>query len=159
MSYAYVKDHDVEIDDIDFIPYYENILADYDPGTTSDVTLHDGSHIRLRKLADLEHDVHDRMAALRVIHQARDKGELLTGLLYINPEQKDLCELESLPLDELKSLNPAFENDFYAAVKLQAVLDCHDVVGGTARGRVKSALADAKERITKIRGGAAYART
>ena len=61
--------------------------------------------------------------------------------------------------DELKSLHPAFENDFYAAVKLQAVLDCHDVIGGTARERVKGALADAKERITKIRGGAAYART
>src|SRR5438270_12876110 len=69
------------------------------------------------------------------------------------------CELEALPLDELKSLHPAFESDFYAAVKLQAVLDCHDVIGGTARERVKGALAAARERITKIRGGAAYART
>jgi len=69
------------------------------------------------------------------------------------------CELEALPLDQLKSLHPAFENDFYAAVKLEAVVDCHDVVGGTARARVKSALAHTKERITKIRGGAAYART
>jgi argininosuccinate lyase len=70
------------------------------------------------------------------------------------------CELEGLPLDELKSLNPAFEIDFYEAVKLQAVVDCHDVVGGTARARVKSALAVAKERIAKIQGGkTAYART
>jgi argininosuccinate lyase len=74
------------------------------------------------------------------------------------------CELEALRLDELKALNPAFEDDFYAAVKLQAVLDCHDVTGGTARERVGSALAEAKERITKmrtskIRGGAVYAHT
>jgi 2-oxoglutarate ferredoxin oxidoreductase subunit beta len=104
-SYAYVKEHDVEIDDIDFIPYYENIQAEYDPGTTADVTLHDGSHVRLRKLAEEEHDVNDRLSALRVIHEARDKGELLTGLLYINPKQKDLCELESLPEDvSLKDL-------------------------------------------------------
>jgi len=74
------------------------------------------------------------------------------------------CELEALSLDELKALNPAFENDFYQAVKLEAVLDCHDVTGGTARGRVKSALADAKERISKMRipetrRGAVYAHT
>ena len=101
-SYAYVKEHDVELDDIDFIPYYENIQADYEPGTAADVTLHDGSHIHLRKLAEEEHDPHDRLSALRVIHQARDKGELLTGLLYINPQQKDLCELENLPEGSLK---------------------------------------------------------
>ncbi len=74
------------------------------------------------------------------------------------------CELEALPLEELKTLHPAFEKDFYQAVKLLAVLDCHDVTGGTARGRVKSALADANERIakmrnSKIRGGAVYAHT
>jgi argininosuccinate lyase len=70
------------------------------------------------------------------------------------------CELEALPLNELKSLSPAFEDDFYQAVKLQAVVDCHDVVGGTARARVRSALANAKERISKMQGGkTAYART
>jgi argininosuccinate lyase len=74
------------------------------------------------------------------------------------------CELEALPLEELKALNPAFENDFYEAVKLHAVLDCHDVMGGTARERVKSALADAQERIktmriSNMRGGAVYAHT
>ncbi|HEX6511939.1 MAG TPA: 2-oxoacid:ferredoxin oxidoreductase subunit beta, partial [Chloroflexota bacterium] len=101
-SYAYVKEHDVEIDDVDFIPYYENIQADYDPGTTADVTLHDGSHVRLRKLANEEHDVNDRLSALRIIHEARKSGDLLTGLLYVNPDQKDLCELESLPEKSLR---------------------------------------------------------
>lgn len=99
-SYAYVKEHDVELDEVDFIPYFENIQADYEPGSAADVTLHDGSHVRLRKLAEGEHDVNDRLSALGVIHQARDKGELLTGLLYVNPLQKDLCELEGLPPEE-----------------------------------------------------------
>jgi 2-oxoglutarate ferredoxin oxidoreductase subunit beta len=103
-SYAYVKEHDIEIDDIDFVPYYENILADYDPGTTKDVTLHDGSHVRLRKLAENEHDATDRISAMRLIHEARQKGELLTGLLYVNPEMKDLCGLENLPQQPLREL-------------------------------------------------------
>jgi 2-oxoglutarate ferredoxin oxidoreductase subunit beta len=100
-SYAYVKEHELELDEVDFIPYYENIQADYDPGTAADVKLHDGSHIRLRKLAEGEHDPNDRLSALRVIHEAREKGELLTGLLYVNPQQKDLCELENMPEDRL----------------------------------------------------------
>lgn len=70
------------------------------------------------------------------------------------------CELEQLPLEELRALSPVFENDFYEAVRLQAVIDCHDVVGGTARDQVKLALSDTKERIATLRGGkTAYART
>jgi argininosuccinate lyase len=51
-------------------------------------------------------------------------------------------------------LHPAFNQDFYTAVKLQAVLDCHDVIGGTARARVKKALAAASERISHLKGEA-----
>ena len=100
-SYAYVKEHDIEIQDLDFIPYYENIVVDYDEGTTSDVELHDGSHVRLHKLAREEHDPTDRISAMRLIHEARRSGELVTGLLYINPEMKDLCELENIPTTRL----------------------------------------------------------
>ncbi|MCU1286621.1 MAG: argininosuccinate lyase [Acidobacteriales bacterium] len=64
------------------------------------------------------------------------------------------CELQALPLSELQSLNPAFEQDFYDAIQLNAVLDCHDVIGGTARARVKKALAEAGGRIAKLKGEA-----
>jgi argininosuccinate lyase len=57
-------------------------------------------------------------------------------------------ELEHLTLDELRSISPEFSEDFYAAITLEATLDCHDVIGGTARHRVAAALADARQRIS-----------
>jgi argininosuccinate lyase len=56
-------------------------------------------------------------------------------------------ELDAIPLTELQTLNPAFAEDFFAAITLEATLDCHDVVGGTARHRVREALASARERL------------
>src|ERR1700741_2808344 len=49
-SYKYVKDHEEAIHEVGFVPHFENISVDYDPGTTTDVRMHDGSHLRLRKL-------------------------------------------------------------------------------------------------------------
>jgi argininosuccinate lyase len=56
-------------------------------------------------------------------------------------------ELQHLTLDELRNICPAFDDDFFPAITLEATLDCHDVIGGTARHRVAAALADAKQRI------------
>ena len=61
------------------------------------------------------------------------------------------CGLRDLPLEELKKLNPAFEQDFYAYLSLESVLAIHDVPGGTAPARVRQALADAKQRAESIR--------
>jgi len=61
------------------------------------------------------------------------------------------CEFEDLPLEELKKLNPAFDQDFYSCLHLEAVLAIHDVPGGTAPARVRQALSDAKQRIGSIR--------
>jgi argininosuccinate lyase len=58
-------------------------------------------------------------------------------------------ELQHLTLDELRTITPEFGEDFYAAVTLEATLDCHDVIGGTARSRVKTALAEAKSRVSQ----------
>jgi argininosuccinate lyase len=59
-------------------------------------------------------------------------------------------ELGDLTLDELRRFGPEFAEDFYAAITLEATLDCHDVIGGTARERVSQALAAASERITAL---------
>jgi argininosuccinate lyase len=56
-------------------------------------------------------------------------------------------ELGELTLDELKQFGPEFSEDFYESITLEATLDCHDVVGGTARHRVSHALAEARERL------------
>jgi len=61
------------------------------------------------------------------------------------------CELQDLSLEELRLVNPKFDQDFYAGLKLEAVLAIHDVPGGTAPGRVRQAMADARQRIESIR--------
>jgi argininosuccinate lyase len=61
------------------------------------------------------------------------------------------CELAELPLEELRKLNPAFDQDFYSCLSLQAVLDIHDVPGGTAPARVRQAITDAKRKVESMR--------
>src|SRR5436309_11777549 len=61
------------------------------------------------------------------------------------------CELKDLSLEDLRQLNPAFDQDFYSCLELQSVLALHDVPGGTAPSRVRQALAQSKKRIELIR--------
>ena len=96
-SYEWVKQHEEAILDPSFIPYYEEVVVDYEPGTTTDVRLHDGSHLVLRKLHEKDHDPTDRSAALRVIEEGRRNKQLVTGLLYIEPEAEDFSTRERLP--------------------------------------------------------------
>jgi argininosuccinate lyase len=60
------------------------------------------------------------------------------------------CELNALSLDELKQFGSEFDADFFAAITLEATLDCHDVIGGTARGRVRQALAEAESAVRQL---------
>ncbi|HVB53569.1 MAG TPA: 2-oxoacid:ferredoxin oxidoreductase subunit beta [Candidatus Acidoferrales bacterium] len=100
-SYQYVKDHELILQELDFIPQQTEIEVDYPEGTSTDVELHDGSHLRLRKLAG-DHDPQDRLAALRVIDDGRQSGEVVTGLLYVNPNTPDLATAECLPSSPLR---------------------------------------------------------
>jgi argininosuccinate lyase len=59
-------------------------------------------------------------------------------------------ELGDLTLAELREFGPEFDEDFFSAVTLAATLDCHDVIGGTARERVRQALDDAAQRIAAL---------
>jgi argininosuccinate lyase len=63
-------------------------------------------------------------------------------------------ELQALTLAELAEFGDQFAEDFYAAITVEATLDCHDVIGGTARGRVRDALLDARRRIEASNFGA-----
>ncbi|RMG51440.1 MAG: 2-oxoacid:ferredoxin oxidoreductase subunit beta [Acidobacteria bacterium] len=102
-SYKYVKEHDEPLGDVHFIPSYEEISVDYEPGTTRDIRLHDGSHLLLSKLPE-DYDPTDKMAALRTLEEARKKGEHLTGLIYINTNSKDFIELLNLTDEPLATL-------------------------------------------------------
>jgi 2-oxoglutarate ferredoxin oxidoreductase subunit beta len=95
-SYSWVKEHDNEIHDVSFIPYFEEIHVDYEAGTAQQVELHDGSHIVLKKIAE-DHDPTDRLAAIRLLEESRERGQLLTGLLYLDERMEDLATRERLP--------------------------------------------------------------
>jgi len=102
-SYAYVKDHDEPVANIEFIPSFEEIAVDYEPGTRQEVTLHDGSKILLQKLDD-EHDPTDRLSALRVLHETARRGEFATGLIYVEPDRDDFLTQLNLVEEPLASL-------------------------------------------------------
>ncbi|MBI5711245.1 MAG: 2-oxoacid:ferredoxin oxidoreductase subunit beta [Candidatus Eisenbacteria bacterium] len=84
-SYAAVKEHDAPLHEIDFVPYFEDTSVDYEPGTTREVEMPDGSSIYLKKLA-ADYDPTSREHALRAIHEARAERKLITGLLYVEPD-------------------------------------------------------------------------
>ena len=94
-SYKWAKEHEIPIQEIGFIPYYEEITVEYDPGTTQEIELHDGSRIRLKKLR-ADYDATDKRAALALCQEAQEKTEFLTGLIYAEPTKKDFLELSSV---------------------------------------------------------------
>jgi 2-oxoglutarate ferredoxin oxidoreductase subunit beta len=102
-SYAYVKEHEEQLHDLSFIPFFEEIHVDYEPGTSTEVVLHDGSHLVLEKVRE-DHDPTDRLAALRLIEESRANGRLLTGLLYVDERMEDFASRERLPERPLFSL-------------------------------------------------------
>jgi 2-oxoglutarate/2-oxoacid ferredoxin oxidoreductase subunit beta len=99
-SYGYMKDHEEALHDIDFVPAYEDISVEYEEGTTWEVTMHDGSRIVLKKLAR-DYDPTDKFAAIQLLHQQQDPGEVMTGILYIDnkaPTLIDRLQLVDQPL-------------------------------------------------------------
>lgn len=104
-SYKWAKDHEMPIQEIGFVPYFEDIAVDYDPGTTQDVELHDGSHIRLRKLRE-DYDAMNKLAALTLLLEAQQKSEFLTGLIYVEPQKKDFLSLMGVAEEPLVDLPP-----------------------------------------------------
>jgi 2-oxoglutarate ferredoxin oxidoreductase subunit beta len=102
-SYAYVKEHDEPVGDISFVPFYEDISIEYEPGTTTEVKMHDGSHLFLKKVAE-DYNPTDKMAALRLIRESEARGEFATGILYIEPQKPDLTTLMNIVDEPLATL-------------------------------------------------------
>ena len=88
-SFDFVREHNEAVNRLDFITTREPIHVDYEPGTVEVVTQHDGSVLRLRKVAP-DYNVHDRIAAMNYLQERHAAGELVTGLLYLEPESQDL---------------------------------------------------------------------
>ena len=102
-SYKYMKDHDEPLQEINFIPHFEDMHVDYDPGTTLEVEMHDGSRLRLRKLEE-DYDPTDKVRAVTRLNEAKKDGEMLTGVLYVDPDAPtflDMIRLTDAPLATL----------------------------------------------------------
>ena len=103
-SYSYVKDHDQISGDINFVPSFEDISIDYDPGTTTAVTMHDGSRLYLKKVAE-DYNPTDKLAAIRLLHETAARGEFATGVLYVEPDKDDFISALNL-VDEPLAMLP-----------------------------------------------------
>ena len=91
-SYSYAKDHEEPLADMNFVPFFDDINVDYDAGTTTAVTLHNGSKLLLSKIAE-NYNPTDKMSALRLLRDTASRGEFATGLLYLEPDKQDFIEL------------------------------------------------------------------
>jgi 2-oxoglutarate ferredoxin oxidoreductase subunit beta len=88
-SYEYVREHNEAVNRLDFMPKRDAISVNYNEGDVISVPQHDGSVLRLRKLHP-DFDPTDRVGSLNEVARAQAKGEVLTGLLYVNPDAEDL---------------------------------------------------------------------
>ncbi|MBW8270164.1 2-oxoacid:ferredoxin oxidoreductase subunit beta [Caldovatus aquaticus] len=88
-SYDFVREHNEAVNRLDVILGRQPITAEYEPGSVIEVTQHDGSVLRLRKIAP-DYDPTDRVAAMNYLQERKAAGEIVTGLLYVDPDPTDL---------------------------------------------------------------------
>ena len=103
-SYAYAKEHDDPIEEISFVPFFEDISVEYDEGTTQEVELHDGSKLYLKKLRE-DYNPLEKMQAFQVLHDTRSRGEFATGLIYVEPDRDDFLTMLNLVDEPLAKLS------------------------------------------------------
>lgn len=118
-SYIYTRDHYHPASQTDFVPPSSEIKASYAAGESIEVELHDGSKLILKK-AESGYDATNRSRVLRYLEQQRARGEVVTGLLYINAELPDMHRIYGTSKTAMKDLsfdqlNPGSE----ALAKLQ----------------------------------------
>jgi 2-oxoglutarate ferredoxin oxidoreductase subunit beta len=121
-SYDYVREHVEATSTVDFVPMMREITTTYEAGDVNDLVMHDGTTIRLHKLAK-DWDPFNRLSAMTAIHRARETGEILTGLIFIDENSNDLHRLlntSATPLNKvgLQDLCPGAD----ALAKLNASL-------------------------------------
>jgi 2-oxoglutarate ferredoxin oxidoreductase subunit beta len=103
-SYKYMKEHDELVNETGFIASHEDIAVEYDPNTTVDVQLHDGSHLRLRKLHE-DYTPTDKAGAVNMLMETHEKGEVLTGVFYVNTQELDFASRLNMVDDPLSTLS------------------------------------------------------
>ncbi len=102
-SYQFVREHTAMTSKMDFVPEMETISTHYDEGSFATVNMHDGTALLLHKL-EKHWNPEDRLSAMTALKKAGARNEVLTGLLFIEPETSDLHEIlntTETPLNQL----------------------------------------------------------
>jgi 2-oxoglutarate ferredoxin oxidoreductase subunit beta len=102
-SYSYIKEHDEPLMEVDYVPNFEEIQVNYEPGSSVSIRLHDGSHLQLKKLPS-DYDPRDRAAALNLLVRRRTTDEILTGIFYVDTHSLDIIEKLNLVDEALANL-------------------------------------------------------
>jgi 2-oxoglutarate/2-oxoacid ferredoxin oxidoreductase subunit beta len=103
-SYKYMQEHDEMVGEVGFVPYFEDIAVEYDPNTTVDVQMHDGSRLRLRKIHE-DYDPTNKMRAVGMLMDTHAKGEVLTGVFYVDTQKPDFTSLLNMVDEPLATLS------------------------------------------------------
>ena len=119
-SYEFVREHNDAVNRIDFMIPRDEIKVDYEPGSVTTITQHDGSILKLSKI-DPAYDPHDKAKAMAYLQERHARGEVVTGLLYLEDDAEDIhrhLNTVATPLNRLgeKELCPG-------SAKLAAVND------------------------------------
>ena len=102
-SYDYVREHNEALSKVDFVPIKDTIVTDYDHTKVKQIEMHDGSLLALNKLSP-EWDPEDKLSIIVALQKAKEKKEILTGLLYLDTESIELNNLLNTthtPLNQL----------------------------------------------------------
>jgi 2-oxoglutarate/2-oxoacid ferredoxin oxidoreductase subunit beta len=105
-SYDYVREHNDAVNFLDVITMHKEITTQYSPGELQEVPQHDGSILRLRKLHE-GYDAGDRIAAMNFLQESRAKGEIATGLLFVEEDPTDLHAASNTVRTPLNALDTA----------------------------------------------------
>ena len=104
-SFDYVREHNEAVNRLDVITARAPITIDQAPGTVQVVEQHDGTKLALRKI-DADYDANDRLAAMTFLQKHAAKGQVVTGLLYVDPDSEDLhthLDTVETPLNTLEA--------------------------------------------------------
>ena len=103
-SYSFAKDHEVPLQELGYVPFYDEVQVEVKEGEETEIKLHDGSILKLKKL-NKDYDPSCADTALKMIHDSRDSQQLLTGLLYYRENTLDMDQMLNVtdtPLSQLK---------------------------------------------------------
>lgn len=106
-SWDWAKEHEEPLHEVGFVPRKDEIVVEQKAGETTRVQLHDGSWVVLRALHHDDHKVTDRGSALKLLAVSQDRGEFITGLIYVDPERPNFIDTMTMTETPLAHLSDA----------------------------------------------------